>query len=70
MTNHRNPGLGFAPLLQQFFGERLMNQQNVSPRTITAYRDAFRLFLLYMQTSVSTFPSTRRRVSQHNDRRQ
>jgi integrase/recombinase XerD len=57
MINHRDPGLGFAPLLQQFFGERLMDQQNVSPRTIAAYRDTFRLFLLYMQERKRIPPS-------------
>ena len=33
----------FAALLQRFFAERLLQQQNASPRTIVAYRDTFRL---------------------------
>jgi site-specific recombinase XerD len=38
---------GFPVLLQDFFSQRLMSQQNVSPRTIAAYRDTFRLLLRY-----------------------
>ena len=37
----------FGALLQRFFADRLIQQQNVSPRTIAAYRDTFRLFLNY-----------------------
>jgi integrase/recombinase XerD len=33
----------FAALLQRFFTERLLQQQNASPRTVAAYRDTFRL---------------------------
>jgi site-specific recombinase XerD len=34
-----------APTLQAFFTERLIAQQDASPRTIAAYRDTFRLLL-------------------------
>tara|TARA_R110002110_G_scaffold410896_1_gene634769 strand:- start:700 stop:1710 length:1011 start_codon:yes stop_codon:yes gene_type:complete len=37
----------FGALLQRFFAERLIQQQNVSPRTVAAYRDTFRLLLNY-----------------------
>jgi integrase/recombinase XerD len=37
----------FAPLLERFFTQRLMAQRNVSPHTIAAYRDTFRLFLRF-----------------------
>ena len=37
----------FGALLQRFFADRLIQQQNVSPRTIAAYRDTFRLLLNY-----------------------
>lgn len=37
----------FATLLQNFFIQRLIQQQNASPRTIAAYRDTFRLLLNY-----------------------
>ncbi len=39
----------FAALLQRFFAERLIQQQNVSPRTVAAYRDTFRLLLNYAE---------------------
>ena len=39
----------FAALLQRFFGERLIQQQNASPRTVEAYRDSFRLLLTYAE---------------------
>lgn len=38
----------FATLLQRFFLERLMQQQNASPQTVAAYRDTFRLLLAYL----------------------
>jgi integrase/recombinase XerD len=48
----------FATLLQDFFCQRLAAQQNASPRTVTSYRDTFRLLLRYVQdqshASVST----------------
>ena len=39
----------FATLLQRFFGERLIQQQSASPRTVAAYRDCFRLLLIYAE---------------------
>jgi integrase/recombinase XerD len=39
----------FAPLLQMFFLERLIQQQNASPRTVAAYRDTFRLLLKFAE---------------------
>lgn len=39
----------FSALLQRFFAERLIQQQNVSPRTIAAYRDTFKLLLNYAE---------------------
>ena len=46
-TSHQPPG--FAALMRDFFCERLLNQQNVSPHTVTAYRDTFRLLLAFVQ---------------------
>ena len=34
-----------AALLERFFIERLMRQRQVSPHTISSYRDTFRLLL-------------------------
>ena len=41
---------GFPTVVQRFFCDYLMNQRNVSPRTIAAYRDTFRLLLRKLQT--------------------
>ena len=38
----------FSRLVQQFFSDRLVQQQNVSPRTVSAYRDSFRLLLSFV----------------------
>jgi len=32
----------FAPLLEHFFTQRLMQQRQASPHTISSYRDTFR----------------------------
>lgn len=42
--------ISFPSLLQRFFLERLVNQMNASPCTISSYRDTFRLFLKFMKT--------------------
>ena len=34
-----------APLLENFFTQRLMNQRQASPHTIASYRDTFRMLL-------------------------
>jgi len=47
-----------APLLQGFFTDRLMQQQQVSPHTIAAYRDTFRLLLDFLQQRLGKAPST------------
>jgi site-specific recombinase XerD len=38
-----------APLLERFFTHRLMQQRQVSPHTISSYRDTFRLLLIFAQ---------------------
>jgi site-specific recombinase XerD len=38
----------FDTLIQDFFCRRLIQQQGVSPRTVEAYRDTFRLLLAYL----------------------
>jgi len=38
-----------ANLLPRFFAEYLIRQRNVSPKTVAAYRDAFRLLLRFLQ---------------------
>ena len=45
-----------APLLQRFFTQRLMQQRQVSPHTISSYRDTFRLLLTFAQQRLHTQP--------------
>jgi len=47
----------FPVLLQKFFAQRLMQQQHVSPRTVTAYRDSFRLLLAFAHHKLHKRPS-------------
>lgn len=39
----------FAALVQEFFCERLIQQQNASQQTVASYRDTFRLLLGYLR---------------------
>jgi len=48
---------GLAPLLERFFTQRLMQQRQVSPHTISSYRDTFRLFLKFAQARLHKPPS-------------
>jgi len=47
----------FAPLLERFFSDRLMRQRQVSPHTISSYRDTFRLLLLFAKKHLGKQPS-------------
>jgi integrase/recombinase XerD len=47
----------FASMVQRFFTERLIQQKNVSPRTIAAYRDTFRLLLAYIERQLGKSPA-------------
>ncbi len=46
-----------APTLQAFFTDRLLTQRQVSPRTVTAYRDTLRLLVSFAQHRTGTPPS-------------
>jgi len=46
-----------APLVQQFFTERLIAQRDMSPRTVAAYRDTFRLLLAWFEQKLHKAPS-------------
>ena len=37
-----------GPLLRAFFADHLVQQRTVSPQTVNAYRDAFRLLLTFL----------------------
>jgi len=47
----------FASLLQRFFAEHLTQHRSVSPRTIAAYRDTFRLLLLFVERRIGKAPT-------------
>jgi site-specific recombinase XerD len=46
-----------APLLERFFTQRLMQQRQASPHTISSYRDTFRLLLTFTQARLRTPPA-------------
>lgn len=46
-----------APTLQAFFTTRLVRQRQASPRTVQAYRDAFRLLLGYVHARTGKPPA-------------
>jgi integrase/recombinase XerD len=46
-----------APTLQAFFTDRLIQQRQVSPHTIAAYRDTLRLLLAFASARTQTAPS-------------
>jgi len=46
-----------APLLEHFFTQRLMQQRQASPHTISSYRDTFRQFLIFAQQRLHQPPS-------------
>lgn len=46
-----------APVLQAFFTDRLIAQRRVSPHTIAAYRDTFRLLLGFAQEQIGKAPA-------------
>ena len=47
----------FPRFIQAFFTERLMKQQQVSPNTIAAHRDTFRLLVSFAQKRLRKKPS-------------
>lgn len=48
--------LSLAPLLERFFTQRLMQQRQASPHTISSYRDTFRMLLKFVQQRLHTPP--------------
>lgn len=45
-------------LIERFFTQRLMRQRNVSPHTVAAYRDTFKLFLKFAHRKTGKSPSS------------
>ena len=46
----------FAELVQTFFCDYLIKQRDLSPRTVSAYRDTFRLLLNFLQQACGKRP--------------
>jgi site-specific recombinase XerD len=49
--------ISLAPLLERFFIQRLMQQRQASPHTISSYRDTFRLLLVFAQQRLHIPPA-------------
>lgn len=52
-----SPTVNFPTLLQSFFTQRLMQQRQASPHTISSYRDSFRLLLHFAQARLGKPPT-------------
>lgn len=46
-----------APLIQNFFMQRLVRQKQASPHTVSSYRDTFRLLLRFLEKHLGKAPS-------------
>ena len=51
------PVCNVAPLVERFFTERLIRQQDVSAHTIASYRDTFRLLFKFAKERLRKTPS-------------
>lgn len=51
-----DPAARFSALIQRFFMERLIEQRNVSPRTVASYRDTFRLLFSFAEAHLHKPP--------------
>ena len=52
-----NTVISFAALLERFFTQRLMQQRQASPHTISSYRDTFCQFLKFTEQRLHKAPS-------------
>lgn len=57
MTSNASEAKKFAMLIQDFFCKRLIDQQNVSARTVASYRDTFRLLLQFAEQDTRKCPT-------------
>src|ERR1700758_2714353 len=57
-----NVAPSFTKLVQSFFTEHLVHQRALSPRTVSAYRDTFRLLLSFAEKTTGK-PPTRIRLT-------
>ena len=49
MKDSPTRGRLLGPVLQRYFCEHMINQRRLSPRTVSSYRDTFRLFLGFVE---------------------
>ena len=49
MRNQSTPRIPLGPAIQSYFYSYLIGQRDLSPRTISSYRDAFRLLVRFLQ---------------------
>ena len=49
MRDHSTPRISLGPAIQSYFYSYLIGQRDLSPRTISSYRDTFRLLLRFLQ---------------------
>ena len=49
--------INLTDLIERFFVERLLNQKQVSPHTISSYRDTFQLLFRYVFKTLKKLPS-------------
>ena len=52
-----NTPISLAALLERFFTQRLMQQRQASPHTISSYRDTFHQFLKFTEQRLRKEPS-------------
>ena len=48
--------INLAALLERFFTERLMQQRQASPHTISSYSETFRQFLTFYRATITYGP--------------
>ena len=56
IRNEPASALSFAPLLEKYFLSFLINQKNASPRTVSTYRDSFRIYILFLERRYNIDP--------------
>ncbi len=49
IRNESASALSFAPLLEKYFLSFLINQKSASPRTVSSYRDSFRIYIFFLE---------------------
>lgn len=56
IRNEPASALSFAPLLEKYFLSYMINQKNASPRTVSSYRDSFRIYILFLENRYDIDP--------------